>query len=494
MPRFSTKALLSSSVCAKRINVLPAKCPYLNRCNKYTELTCRIDRQKDIIAAKDREIARLKAENAALKAAQCGGKTNPAKLRPFGSSTPSSKIPIKENSTEEARRRIGGREKGHPGSGREAVDDPDEKIELPKPVCPTTRLQLSNFQIRTRTITHVVPARSVTRRYTIYRAWCPACGCYHESQVPGVMPYFAFSNDLIAQVLVDHFGNGIPLGTLARRSNLKKAALSNMAHRVAGMLEGGLPKLLEEFRTASVKHADETTWSCDGKNGYAWGFFTPKASLYRFRATRGSVVAEEVFGDVPHTGVLGVDRYAVYGGAWKGAIQYCLEHYKRNVQDLLDAEPKRKEYKKYIPHFVELLKKAMKLRSRFKGKEYNDASRRIRDEILEWISAPMKDGKLKGYFDYMSETRHRFFQWVDHPEVEAENNLAERRLRPLITARKVCFGSQSERGLRTRETLMSIIDSLKLRFDDPVKKLSEVLNALARNKNADVGNLLWGGS
>lgn len=41
---------------------------------------------------------------------------------------------------------------------------------------------------------------------------------------------------------------------------------------------------------------------------------------------------------------------------------------------------------------------------------------------------------------------------------------------------------------------MSIIDSLKLRFDDPVKKLSEVLNALARNKNADVGNLLWGGS
>ena len=71
------------------------------------------------------------------------------------------------------------------------------------------------------------------------------------------MPYFAFSNDLIAQILVDHFGNGIPLGTLARRANVKKSALRHMAHRVAEMLEGGLPALLDKLRSAPVKHADE---------------------------------------------------------------------------------------------------------------------------------------------------------------------------------------------------------------------------------------------
>ena len=103
--------------------MLPSKCPYLNRCNKYTELTCRIDRQKDIIAEKDREIARLRKENAALKEAQCGGKTNPAKILPFGSSTPSSKIPIKENSTEESRKRIGGLKTGHSGHGRKLVSE-----------------------------------------------------------------------------------------------------------------------------------------------------------------------------------------------------------------------------------------------------------------------------------------------------------------------------------------------------------------------------------
>ena len=241
-----------------------------------------------------------------------------------------------------------------------------------------------------------------------------------------------------------------------------------------------------------MKHADETTWSCDGRHGCAWGFFTALVSPCRLRGTRGASVAAEVFGDGPHVGVLGVDRYAAYGGTWKGAIQHCLEHYKRNVGDLLEAEPENAEYKKCIPGFLDLLREAMTLRRRFRGEEYGAESRRVRDAIIAWIAQPVKDGKLKGYFDYMSEKRHRFFQWVEHPEVEAENNLAERRLRPLVVARKVCFGSQSEKGLKTRETLMSVIDTLRLRCDDPVRKLSGVFDALARDRDADVSALLWG--
>ena len=103
----------------------PAKCPFLHRCNKYTDLTLRIDRLVESNAAKDRRIAALEAENAALKAAQTGSPSNPADVRIFGSSTPSSLIPIKENSTEEARRRKGGQPEGHEGHGRKAVAGED---------------------------------------------------------------------------------------------------------------------------------------------------------------------------------------------------------------------------------------------------------------------------------------------------------------------------------------------------------------------------------
>ena len=72
----------------------PAKCPFLHSCNKYTDLTLVIDRLRESGEAKDRRIAALEAEVAALKAAQCGSPTNPADVRMFGSSTPSSLIPI----------------------------------------------------------------------------------------------------------------------------------------------------------------------------------------------------------------------------------------------------------------------------------------------------------------------------------------------------------------------------------------------------------------
>ena len=171
-----------------------------------------------------------------LKDAQCGGKANPATAKPFGSSTPSSLIPIKPNSSEEDRKRVGGQPKGHPGHGRKSVPDgeADEVAELPRPAsCPVSGLPLTSWTTRTRTVVHMVPARRIVRNCTIYRAWCPLCGKYHESEVPGVMPYFAFTNDLISQVLVDHFRAGIPLGTLARRAGVKKTALKKMAHKVA---------------------------------------------------------------------------------------------------------------------------------------------------------------------------------------------------------------------------------------------------------------------
>ena len=151
----------------------PAKCAYWNRCGKYTELAVKIDRLEERLAAKDRRIRALEEENARLKDAQCGGKANPATMKLFGSSTPSSLIPVKPNSSEEDRKRVGGQPKGHPGHGRKSVSDEeaDEVVELPKPTaCPVHGLPLTSWTTRTRTVVHMVPARRIVRNYTIYRA------------------------------------------------------------------------------------------------------------------------------------------------------------------------------------------------------------------------------------------------------------------------------------------------------------------------------------
>lgn len=474
----------------------PGKCPYLHRCDKYAELTGLIDRLRDSVERLYLRNRELEKENERLRNAQSGGKVRAAEALPFGSSTPSSKIPVKANSTEENRMKVGGRPKGHAGCGRRAVPDgeADEVAELPRPrSCPSCGHRFERWVPESRTVVDEIPARRIVRNYTAFRAWCPKCGKWHRGKVPGVMPRFAFSNGLLAQTMVDHYWHGIPMRKLARRMKVGKSALVQASHRLAELLRPAVEPLAAEFRRAREKHADETAWPCDGKNGYAWGFFTRTSSVYRFRGTRAATVPAEVFGEGRHTGVLGVDRYAAYNNSWKGKIQYCLEHMKRNLDDLLAEKPDDGDRAAFIPRLLELLRDAMTLRNRKRGRkaEYDAESRRIRDEILAIAAAPVKDKKLAEYFGLISKRRDRFFQWVCHPEIPAENNLAERRLRPLVTARKVSFGSQSEKGLATRETLMAIVDTLSLRYDDPVARLAEALDAIAQNPKANVAKALW---
>jgi hypothetical protein len=89
------------------------------------------------------------------------------------------------------------------------------------------------------------------------------------------------------------------------------------------------------------------------------------------------------------------------------------------------------------------------------------------------------------------EKSQRMFRWTLDPRIPAENNRAERELRPLVIARKVSFGSQSDAGAATRETLMSVLLTLQKRSSDPLTALTATLDAFVASPNADVYRLLF---
>ncbi len=68
----------------------------------------------------------------------------------------------------------------------------------------------------------------------------------------------------------------------------------------------------------------------------------------------------------------------------------------------------------------------------------------------------------------------------------ADKNQAERELRLTVIARKVSFGSQSEAGAKTRETLMSVLQTLKNQVKDPIPKFKRTLDELTLNADLDV--------
>src|SRR3989449_11352717 len=88
----------------------------------------------------------------------------------------------------------------------------------------------------------------------------------------------------------------------------------------------------------------------------------------------------------------------------------------------------------------------------------------------------------------------RLYHWAKNQAIPADNNRAERELRPLVIARKISFGSQSEQGALTRETLMSVLHTLRKRTQDVFGAFQRALDALAEDEKRDPYMLLFDSS
>ncbi|HEY5480829.1 MAG TPA: transposase [Verrucomicrobiae bacterium] len=267
-------------------------------------------------------------------------------------------------------------------------------------------------------------------------------------------------------------------------------AVFEILHRMAALFRGVLPKLIEDYRQTPVRHADETGWRTDGRSGYAWLFASATVSLFLFRATRLAQVPKEVLGEQALAGVLVVDRYAAYNRA-PCALQYCYAHLMRDVEDLAEEFPGEAEVTAFTSTLIPLLAEAMHLRGRpLADAEYYDQSRPLQQQIVDLIEQPAQHLGVRQVQGIFRDNAHRLYHWVENRAVPADNNRAERELRPTVIARKVSFGSQSDAGAKTRGVLMSAVHTLVKRVPDPEAHFKAVLDQLAADPTQDPVALL----
>jgi len=136
----------------------------------------------------------------------------------------------------------------------------------------------------------------------------------------------------------------------------------------------------------------------------------------------------------------------------------------RHVQDLEDEFPDNEEIRKFVASLSPLLSSAMGLRRLpLSRRQFHRQARQIKRAILKIVNTQARHPGIQGIQNIFREKKSRLFHWAEDPLVPAENNLAERDLRPLVIARKISFGSQSDAGARTREILMTVLHTLKKR-------------------------------
>ena len=415
---------------------------------------------------------------------------------PFGSSTPSSKVPVKPDTLPERQARRGGARAGHVGHGRASVppEAADRVADVPvtATTCPHCGETLQDHSARRRMVLDLDPVRPRRILYRLARRRCPRCGRTVQARPPGVPPKGLFGNGLLVHVATQHYLYGVPLGTVARQLRVSVGSLVTALHRMARLLASVLPRLVTLYRRAAVKHADETGWRNDGRNGYAWLFCTRKISLFRFRKTRAASVAHEVLGKKRLRGVLEVDRYGAYNRV-PCEIQYCYAHLLRDIEDVEKKFPQEAEVRRFVSALAPLLAEAMRLGTRVRAPpRFRRQAAALRRRIEAVTRAPARHPAVQAMQDVFRQNAARLYAWTRDPVIPADNNLAERRLRPLVIARKISFGSQSDAGARTREILMSVLHTMSLRTDDVPHALKSCLDHHALNPHARPFPLLFG--
>ena len=413
----------------------------------------------------------------------------------FGASAPSSHR-VKANSPEEKRKRRGGARKGHaPHVRRSATEESaDEVLTVAAPgTCPCCGGQLEPMGERHRTADDLERLRPRRVLYRLERKWCPACGHAVQAKPPGILPRAGLTNRALAVLSEAVYADLLPAGTASRMTGIGKGRLLGAMAVLARRLEACLPRLRESLRSAVVAHSDETPWRCDGLNGYAWGFLTADTSLYAFRTTRASSVAREHLEGIRPDATVVTDRYGGYRWLTACHRQFCFEHLKRDALDIARQFPKSPECRRFSDRAAGLLRRAMRLRREAPDPDdYRPKAFLLAAEIEECMASEARHRAIQAFQDIFRENRAACMRWTAGPHIPAENNAAERAMRPLAVVRKISGGSQSEEGLRTREVLASVWTTLRLRHgrDRAHALFVDALDSLAANPSSILPDLL----
>jgi hypothetical protein len=250
------------------------------------------------------------------------------------------------------------------------------------------------------------------------------------------------------------------------------------------------PSYIELLGTFNSKHSvntDETTHFNCGDQAYVWTFVSDDATLFKI-GTRSRYILDLVFGE-DFKGVIGCDCFSTYLSFAKKngdvELQLCLAHLIREFK--FCAEYLREDVSAYGNRCLELLNKIFKVnekRAELSDKndplfaEYTEKLRELKSEFIKLgIDAPEDHPKAQALAKRLKEIGDYYFIFIEDETVPPTNNAAERALRPIVIDRKLTFGTQGLEGVRARETMWTVLATLKKKGIDELTFILDTLNA-----------------
>jgi len=325
------------------------------------------------------------------------------------------------------------------------------------------------------------------------------------------------SDRVVIDTVVSKYADHVPLfrqsAILLRETgiDLSRATLDGWVMRVGDLLRPISAAMSQELLSGSYIQADETTVGVQmhdgrGKNhqAYLWQYSHPAGPVvFDFRMGREREGPKRFLGNFE--GLLQSDGYGAYDhiGGPKLVHAACWAHARRKFFDAVKLNPKDTTSIQIVAQMDELF--GIDAQARQEGLSQIDRhvlrlekSQPLLEQIKAAIQAArtgaLPKSALAKACDYTLTLWRRLSRFLEYPELELSNNLAENAMRPVALGRRnwIHVGSQ-EAGPRVA-AIISIVETCR-RLGLPLRDyLGSVLPGLAdfpRNRVAELTPNAW---
>jgi hypothetical protein len=350
-----------------------------------------------------------------------------------------------------------GRKAGHVGSCRPVPEVVDEPIEVPLTACPQCGQKVEEARPVVQYLEELPVVRPRVVRLTTHQAYCPGCRRTVRSTHPLQVSLARGAAGVqlgprvlgLAATLNKQYGLTVRKTCAVLKSifglNLSPGGLAQGLKRMAGKLEPAYEKLVARLRDGPYVHSDETSWWVGGPGYWLWVFADKSTTVYRVARGRGRQVLTDALGEA-FAGVLVSDCLATYDD-FNPLQQKCYSHHLKAISHAQEDSPSV-----WLEDLRWLLQAAMDLKHH--PKEGQRAA--LEQKLTGLLAQPRPTNVEEKVRRRMEKQKDHLFTFLDHAEVDATNNLAERQLRPAVIARKVSCGNKTTSGARTWEILTSL--------------------------------------
>src|SRR3989344_4087965 len=366
-----------------------------------------------------------------------------------------------------------GQKEGHIGYSRHIAERIDEIKEHKLDTCPICGEPVSNTQeMRERVVEDIEQPKTKNTKHLIHRCYCKNCNKIVEPEIDEALPNARFGLRLMMLVLILKLDCRIPSNKVTSLLSsvfgikISDGEIYNILKQLSEALGDYYSELKKRIKEALVKNIDETSWRINGKNYWLWIFINKEVALYVVRKRRSSKVPIEILGNQEGKTIIS-DRYSAYNELAKESgceQQVCWTHLLRNSKDLVEHYSEAKYIHKRMKYIYRKAKK-------------NKISK---EDLLNWIDliASRKYRSTEVYKFVKSVCKNHsedLFRFVDNPQIDSTNNLAERGIRTGVVIRKISGGSRSENGAEITANLLSVLQTVKLQTNNPYEGILNLL-------------------